>query len=140
MKKKTSILVIITIALISIGTVYAAAIALSAHYSIPQTATAPIGVSASFTINGQAWTNGTSISWGQLQLGTNTMPLTVTNTGSVVIATVTITNTGLPNGWTETITMGTPIGSTIPGTITLNADASVIGTQTWTSTITLTSP
>lgn len=34
---------------------------------------------------------------------------------------------------------GTPSGSNIPGTITLNADASVSGLQSWTSSIVLTS-
>lgn len=113
---------------------------LSTQYSMPQTATAPVGASASFTIDGEAWVNGDSIDWGQLQIGANTKAISVTNTGSVAIASVTISSTGLPAGWTETITMGTPTGSSIPGTITLTADASVTGSQSWTSVITISGP
>jgi len=117
----------------------------SRQYSLPQTATAPSPspppnpVSATFTVNGQQWTDGTAINWGQLVNGDNTIPITITNTGSVAIASVSISSVGLPQGWTETITTGQPSGSTIPGTITLHAESSVSGTQSWTSTITLAS-
>ena len=123
--------------LAAMGVVYAA---ISTHYNMPQTAIAPFGVAATFTVNGQAWTNNTSIDWGQLQLGDNTMPIIVTNAGSVAIASVTMNSVGLPSGWTETVVMGVPSGSGIPGTIILHADASVSGSQSWISTITLTSP
>jgi hypothetical protein len=137
MKKKLLLILCIIAMLVTIGVVYAA---ISAQYRMPQTATAPQTISATFQVNGQPWTNNTSISWGQLQVGANTMPIVVTNTGSVAISSVSINNVGLPTGWTETISMGAPSGSSIPGTITLTADTSVSGSQSWTSTITLTSP
>ncbi|MBE3141216.1 MAG: hypothetical protein IMZ53_11640 [Thermoplasmata archaeon] len=137
--KNKKIILPITILLIFAvsGLAYAS---LTANYSLPQTATAPIGASATFTINGQPWTNGTAITWGQLVIGVNTIPITVTNTGSVAITSINIVNTGLPAGWTETIALGTPSGSSIPGTITLNADASVTGQQSWASVITISGP
>jgi hypothetical protein len=135
--KKAIICLAVVALFASFGFVYAS---LTAHYNIPQSAIAPVGASASITINGQPWTNGTAISWGQLQMGTNTIPITLTNTGSCAINSVIISNTGLPTGWTETITMGTPSGSSIPGIITLNADASVSGSVSWTSVITISGP
>lgn len=140
-------IVIILVLAIVIGISIGAVLALyTKDYTLPQDAIAPLPtatpnpVSATFTINGQPWSNNSPIHWNQLQWGDNTMPITVTNTGSVAIASVSISSTGLPAGWTETITMGSPTGATIPGIITLHADASVTGTQSWTSTITLTSP
>jgi hypothetical protein len=149
MKKKLLVLICMIAMLATIGVVYAA---LTTHYDMPQTATPPAPtaspsptpppatISASFQVNGQPWTNNTTVSWGQLVAGANTKPIIVTNTGNVAIASVSISSVGLPVGWTETIVMGTPSGSNIPGTITLNADASVSGLQSWTSSITLTSP
>jgi hypothetical protein len=138
MKKKLLVILCIVTIFATIGLVYA--ISLTTHYNMPQTATPPVSISASFTVNGQAWSNNTAISWGQLVAGANTMPIVVTNTGSVAISSVTISNTGLPAGWSETIAMGAPSGSNIPGTITLTADNSVTGTQSWSSSIILTSP
>ena len=135
---KKSLAILATICMLSVLSVAYAT--LSTQYSMPQTADAPIGASATFTVNGQPWVNGQSIDWGQLQIGANTKPITVTNTGSCAIASVTMTSTGLPAGWTETITLGTPTGSSIPGTITLTADASVTGTVSWTSVITVSGP
>ena len=149
MKKKLLVIICLFAMFATIGVVYAV---LTTHYDMPQTATPPAPtaspsptpppatISASFQINGQPWTNNTAVSWGQLVAGANTKPIIVTNTGNVAISSVSISSVGLPVGWTETIVMGTPSGSNIPGTITLNADASVSGLQSWTSSITLTSP
>ncbi len=136
--KKKAVIILSVLAMFSLSAFAYAS--LTAHYSVPQSAIAPVGASTTITINNQAWTNGTAINWGQLQMGTNTVPIVLTNTGSCQIASVTIQNTGLPAGWSETISMGTPSGSSIPGTITLNADASVQGTQSWTSVITISGP
>jgi hypothetical protein len=149
MKKKLLVILCIAAMLVTIGLVSAV---LTTHYSMPQTATPPAPtpspsptpppatISASFQVNGQSWTNNTAISWGQLVAGANTKSIVVTNTGTVAISSVTIINTGLPSGWSETLVMDSPSGGSIPGTITLTADASVTGTQTWYSSIILTSP
>jgi hypothetical protein len=150
MKRKLLIIICLFAMLATIGVVYAA---LTTHYDMPQTATPPVPtpspsptpppatISASFQVNGSPWTNNTVVSWGQLVAGANTKTLAVTNTGTVAIALVSISNgVGFPVGWSETITMGTAVGSTIPCVITLNADASVSGLQSWTSSIILTSP
>ena len=149
MKKKLLVIICMIVLLATIGVVYAA---LTTHYDMPQTATPPAPtaspsptpppatISASFQVNGSPWTNNTAVSWGQLVAGANTKTLAVTNTGTVAIALVSISSVGLPVGWSETITMGTAVGSTIPCVITLNADASVSGLQSWNSSIILTSP
>jgi hypothetical protein len=136
MKKKLLVILCIAAMLVTIGLVSAV---LTTRYSMPQTATAPVDLSplATFTINGQAWTNDTTISWGQLQLGANTKSIMIVNAGPVALVPsgITMTTTGLPVGWSETLTLGTPTGAGIPGTITLNADASVSGPQSWSSVI-----
>jgi hypothetical protein len=138
MKGKMLVVLCIIGMLVGVGVAWAAV--LSAQYRMPQTALAPVGAAATFTINGQPWTNNTAIDWGQLNFGDNTKSIVVTNAGSVGIASVTLTSVGLPSTWTETITMGAPAGGGIPGTITLHADASVQGSQSWVSTITISSP
>ena len=138
MKIKMIFALCIIAMLFAIGIVYAAV--LTAQYRLPQTAIAPVGAAATFVINGQDWANNTSIDWGQLKMGDNTMTILVKNVGSVAIASVTINSVNLPSSWTETIVMGVPSGDGIPGTIILHADATVIGPQTWVSTITISSP
>ena len=139
MKKKILVILCIATLMITLGTVFAL---LTTTYNMPQTATPPADLHplATFTIAGQPWTNGTAISWGQLVLGDNTKSILITNAGPVALNPlgITMVNTGLPAGWTETLVLGTPTGSGIPGTITLHADASVTGVQSWSSVISIT--
>jgi hypothetical protein len=139
MKKKILVIICMLTMFATIGVVYAV---LTTQYSLPQTALAPVDNSplATFTINGATWTNGAAINWGQLQLGRNTISILVVNAGPVALtpSSVTMTTTGLPSGWSETLTMGTATGAGIPGTITLYATASVTGSQSWSSVINLT--
>jgi hypothetical protein len=143
---KRKLLIFIIILGISTGIIMGSIAATLMHsYSLPQTATPPSPtptpnpVSATFTINGQAWTDGTLIAWGQLQNGNNVLPITITNTGSVAISSVVLSSPTLPSGWTEVFTQTSVSGDTIFGTITLHADASVTTQQSWTTTITLNS-
>jgi hypothetical protein len=63
-------------------------------------------LSASISIDGQQWNNGTAIDWGTLTPGVNTIPISIQNNGTAPITSITLvpdSANALPSGWTETI-------------------------------------
>jgi hypothetical protein len=153
--KKISLTWIIILCAIGIivGLSIVAAIATNS-YSVPQTGTIPTPtpsptptptLAVSITIDGNAWTNGTTINWGSnLVPGqASTKAISFTNTGNTPITSISIVDDAtshLPSGWTETISnlVGTlGAGQVASGIITLTPSASATpGTYGWTSYIT----
>ena len=113
---------------------------ISNSYQLPQTGHIAANMNATLTINNVAWTNGTSIDWGALTAGqSKTMSVQITNIGTIQINTITLTTTGLPNGWTETMSsLSSPLIPTlqVTGTLTLNvAGNATSGSYSWNSYI-----
>jgi hypothetical protein len=67
-------------------------------------------------INGQQWNNGTTIPWGTVNFGNNTLPINITSTVNTVL---TPSITGAPSGWLISLSLNST---------TIDAFGSVIGT------------
>ena len=95
---------LILLAILSTASFVSLAFAASMNgYYFPNTATPTTNITLSIQIDGQAWANGTTIDWGQVEAGTiYTKTLTVQNTDTRN-AYVFIAVAGLPlGGWTLT--------------------------------------
>ena len=106
-------------------------------YYFPNTATPTTTITLAIQIDGQAWTNGTTIDWGPVEAGTvYNKTLTVENTGTIDVM-VYITVADLPSGgwnlnWTQNNTV-VPPGLQTSGTLQLTVPDPMTQTtpQTW---------
>jgi uncharacterized membrane protein len=101
------------------------------------TATVATQGSVAITINGQAYTDGTPISWSTVNWGSNTKTIIIQNNANTAL-TPSIVNTNLPSGWTLTLSLDQAIaaGQSGTGTLTLTVPTSTAsGDYLWSSAI-----
>jgi hypothetical protein len=90
-------------------------------------------VQVAFTLNGTAWTNGTTFDWGSIDPGVSTnASLNVNNVGSanytVALIPPAFNDTMLSAGWSETWNL---TGSTVHTAETLNGTLSIYVPASW---------
>lgn len=135
MRKKNIFFLVLVCALSAITLV--SALTVLSVFTIPMQATVATQGSVAITINGQAYTDGTPISWGTVNWGTTTKAITIQNNANNVL-TPSLVNTNLPAGWTLTLSLNQPIaaGDTATGTLTLTVPTTATATDySWSSAI-----
>lgn len=135
MKKKNILLLVLVCALSTVTLV--SALTVLSVFTIPMTATVATQGSAAITINQQAYTSGTPINWGTVNWGTTNESITIQNNANTAL-TPSIVNSGLPTGWSLTLSLNQPIaaGQSATGTLTLTVpNTAASGDNSWSSAI-----
>jgi uncharacterized repeat protein (TIGR01451 family) len=141
MKKYLVIAVICIMGLLT--GVLAAQIVTQNNYVAPQKASIPSTFGLIIKFDGVVWINGTDIpTWGNVTPGQSiTKTVSLENTGTTTINSVTISSNNLPVGWTETLS-ALPNSGLAPkavansGVLTLTPSVNAVaGNYSWTSLI-----
>ena len=98
-------------------------VAAVAYFTAPITANNPARTGVAVTVDGQAWSSGQTIAFGDLNIGENSKDVTVQNTGNSAITLAVSASGTLPDGITFSNTLNGQVvaaGQTATGKITLS--------------------
>lgn len=144
--RKKSLLILAMVVALSMTTLIAATIYTT--FNVGMTATVPVVVDATkvtIGIGSSTYHSGDSISlpWGQIQIGTNTQSLTITNNANVALVPA-VSSTDLPSGWELSLSLPTDqtnvaAGGSATATLTLTVPSNATaGTYSWSASIEVT--
>lgn len=106
--------------------------------NVTMTATVETQGTVTVKIDNQTWENGTTIPWGTIHVGTNTLPIIITsNVNTVLTASI----TGVPTGssWTIALSLNSTTVApfdTASGNIVLTLPSNAVAnTYSWSATL-----